>query len=148
MRDILKAASAPAAGFYRVFLVHAPAGFRAMTEEGELIRTNLIVLAGNISRWLYIWAMAKLEVAALQPTAVRAMFFDPFSLILDTIVPRAVISLILSIIVTAATWKWLRKTFTPAHIKWVAFFLGFWAEPTVGLLGILLKLLITDAWPT
>ena len=148
MKAVLNFASAPAIGFYRVFFVNAPAGFRAMNEEGELLRTNIFVFLGNIGRWIYIWAVAKVQVETLSAVALQGLGFDPVSIFFEAIVPRAAISLVLSVVVTAASWKWLKAHFTQGHIKWVALFLGFWAEPTVGILGVLLKLLITGEFPT
>lgn len=147
MNSILKFAALPAVGLYRVFFVNAPAGFRAMSEKGELVRTNLFAFLGNVSRWVYIWAQAKVQVETLHAATLQGLGFDPISLFFEAVVPRAAISLVLSVVVTAASWKWLREHFSPAHAKWVAFFLGFWAEPTVGVLGLLLKLLVTGEFP-
>ncbi|OGY16275.1 MAG: hypothetical protein A2785_01640 [Candidatus Chisholmbacteria bacterium RIFCSPHIGHO2_01_FULL_49_18] len=145
MNSFLKFAALPLVGLYRA-IIFAPDGFRAMSEEGELLKTNIVVFFGNVCRWGYIWAIAKLDEVTLSVSAAGMMGNAPMSVLFNAIVPRAIISLILSVLVTAASWKWLREHFSPAHAKWVAFFLGFWAEPTVGVLGTLFRLITTGAW--
>jgi len=132
----------------RRFVLKVWRGLVLMTEEGELGKTFRNVLIGNLARWIYIWAEGQIETTIAAFQASSALAFDPGEILLRGILARVLISLILSGVVVAAIWRWLSRNFTPAHRRWVAFAIGFYAEPTSGWLVRLFQLLITGVWPT
>lgn len=114
-------------------------GIVQMHQDCELLSTYAFVLGGNIARWIWLWAEAQLTFE-IQQTQQSAMAGVP-GLFFSALLPRTVISLIISAIVVAAFWPRM-KNLDDSYRKWVAFAFGFFAEPTVGFLGQLYQLIL------